>query len=98
MRSTNALLALAGAVAFGGLGPMAYVLLRQWKDRRARTAALLRMDSARAIVSKGEDVNATARALAAFDNATVDRTLEQLLSEPSSPERTAWIVALADRC
>ncbi|HEX4353411.1 MAG TPA: HEAT repeat domain-containing protein, partial [Polyangiales bacterium] len=58
----------------------------------------LRMDSARAIVSKGEDVNATARALAAFDNATVDRTLEQLLSEPSAPERTAWVVSLADRC
>jgi HEAT repeat protein len=97
MISTNALLALAVAVAFAGLGPMAYVLLRQLKDRRVREAALLRMNNAREVVAKGRDVATTARALAEFDMATVDRTIEQLLLDEGPAERMSWVVSLADQ-
>jgi HEAT repeat protein len=97
MRSLDALLALAAAIALGGFGPMAYVLLRQWRARRAQATALQRMKSARALVSGQpiSDLSATANALAGFDLETIDRTVEQLAADVVTPEQRNWIGQLA---
>ena len=63
--SLDALLALAAAVAFGGFAPMAYVLARELRRRRARIAATQRMQSARAVaaIAAPADLDATIKAL-----------------------------------
>lgn len=95
MSSTDALLALAAAVALGGFGPMSYVLLRQLRDRRAKAAALKRMESARGVIEQGLDVTGSAQALAEFDVTTIDRTIEQFLSESGTPARRDFVARLA---
>lgn len=92
MTSLDALLALAAAVALGGFGPMAYVLLRQWRDRRAQATALRNMHEAQRVLESGStsDPGATAEALARFDTGTIDRTIEQLTSKVTTPEQRTW--------
>jgi HEAT repeat protein len=94
MRPTDALFAVAAMLTVGALGPMVYLLIRQIAQRRARAAALARVAEARKAVTS-HDVSHAARALASFDTQTIDRTLEQLLTETEAPEEAAWLGALA---
>jgi HEAT repeat protein len=91
------ILALAAAAVLLGLGPMAYVLLRQARSRRQRSAALLELERARTLVTggPGADLNEVAGALAAFDVATIDVALEQLFAQPGTPEQRVWLSKLA---
>ena len=86
-------LALAAFVAAGGLGPMVYAVLRRMRERKAKQAALERMQRARAAVSG--DLAASLRALTQFDPATVDRTIEALAAEVQSEEQRVFLGELA---
>jgi len=93
----DTILALAAAAALLGLGPMAYVLIRQVQGRRCRAAALRQLERARELVTSGpwHDLAEVAGALAGFDVATIDIALEQLFAQPGTPEHREWLAKLA---
>jgi HEAT repeat protein len=93
----DTILALAAVAALLGLGPMAYVLLRQVLGRRRRSAALRQLERARELVTSGpsHDLAKVAAELAAFDVATIDIALEQLFAQPGTSEQREWLAKLA---
>jgi HEAT repeat protein len=90
-------LVLSAVAAVAGLGPMAYVLLRQMRDRHGQKAAITQLEHARTLVAKGSltDTAVVARALSSFDKHTIDATIEQLSAQPGTDEERQWIARLA---
>ena len=80
---------LAGVIASGGLLPVAFVVLREMRRRRATTAALRRMHQAEALLQGASESNldSAAAELAKFDVTTIDRTIEGMLGDTSSQRR-----------
>ncbi|HKQ70094.1 MAG TPA: HEAT repeat domain-containing protein, partial [Polyangiaceae bacterium] len=91
MNSSWLALVVAGALAFVGIVPAIFVLLREAHRRRRTQHALLRVQQARALIGEAGDsrLEEVVAGMKHFDATTVERTVEALLREPD-PRLTAF--------
>jgi len=89
MRTSDAVIWIAGVVASGGLLPVSYVVVREMRRRRATAAALRRLGQAESLIRGAGDSNldSAVEALARFDTVTVQRAIEGLLGETGTNRR-----------
>ena len=96
MLSTDALLSLAATLALGALAPIAFMVLRQWHERRRKEAAsqlLLRLCQAQTNLE-------TARAhneLRGLSDAAIDDVLDQLSTKLANEAEQKWLQQLANQ-
>lgn len=97
MNRLEALYWLAGGTAVLGVGPLAYVVLRQWRGQHRRAQASKRLNKARALVESGAMVDAKdlAGALSALDRNTIDHMVEELAGSQAAANDRAWIGRLS---
>ena len=80
MRPTDALFSLAVTLAAGALAPVAYMALRQVRERRRKADFAVRVGRIRESLVRADAVQARSE-LAALDSVRVDQMIEQLSSE-----------------
>ena len=98
MRTSDVVVWIAGVIASGGLLPVAYIVVREMRQRRTTTIAIRRMHQAQELLREVDDasIEAAATSLGHFDAATVERTLDAMLNDVE-PNRHAIASKLAVR-
>ena len=94
MRPTDALFSLAVTLAAGALAPVAYMALRQVRERRRNAAAALRVGRIREALVSGNAGQARAE-LSGFDSVHIDQSIEQLSAELVDEAQQRLILQLA---
>jgi len=93
MRPTDALFSLAATLAAGALAPVAYMVLRQLRERKRRAAAALRLGRVSQARDR-QDLGAARAELNGLDAESIDHVLDQLSCDLAGDQQR-WLAQLA---